>query len=81
MEPGTVVRARAGRDSGGFFAVLSVSDGYAYIADGRTRRIEKPKKKKLKHLAATRQRIAPDGALTNRRLRAELARLSGEDAL
>lgn len=50
---GSVVRAKAGREKGGFFIVLSVGDGYAYIADGKTRRIEKPKKKKLIHLSAS----------------------------
>lgn len=49
---GSVVRAKAGREKGSFFVALKVEDGYAYIADGKTRRIEKPKKKKLIHLSA-----------------------------
>ena len=48
---GSVVRANAGRDKGGFFVVLELDSVYAYIADGKRRRIEKPKKKKLIHLA------------------------------
>lgn len=48
---GSIVRAKAGRDKDGFFVVLKVESGYAYIADGRTRKIEKPKKKKLIHLS------------------------------
>ena len=47
---GSVVTAVAGRDSGKRFLVLDIKDEYAYIADGRTRKSERPKKKKTKHL-------------------------------
>lgn len=50
---GSIVRAKAGREKGGFFVVLKVESGFAFIADGRTRRVEKPKKKKLIHLSAS----------------------------
>ncbi len=53
IEKGSIVRASAGRDKGGFFVVLDADSEFAYIADGRTRRIERPKKKKLIHLCAT----------------------------
>ena len=45
---GSIVRAKAGREKDNFFVVLRVESGYAYIADGRTRKLEKPKKKKPK---------------------------------
>lgn len=48
---GSIVRAKAGREKDNFFVVLGVESAYAYIADGRTRKLEKPKKKKLIHLA------------------------------
>ena len=52
MEPkvGDVVLSLAGRDSGRLFFVVGVEDGYALIADGRLRRADGPKRKKLKHL-------------------------------
>lgn len=50
---GSAVRSRAGRDKDRFFAVLSLEGDYAYIADGDLRKIASPKRKKLKHLAAT----------------------------
>ncbi len=53
IEKGSIVKASAGRDKGGFFVVLDTDGEFAYIADGRTRRIECPKKKKLIHLCAT----------------------------
>lgn len=40
----------AGRDKGRLFFVLEVQEGFALIADGKIRPMEKPKRKKLKHL-------------------------------
>ena len=51
---GSVVRSRAGRDSGRDFLVIGILDEeYVLLADGDLRKAEKPKKKKIKHLAAT----------------------------
>ncbi len=51
---GRVVRSKAGRDKGRLFLVVGVSgDEHLLLADGDLRKLEKPKKKKLKHLAAT----------------------------
>lgn len=50
---GSIVCSRAGRDKGRFFAVLSLSGDFAAIADGDLRKTERPKRKKLRHLAPT----------------------------
>ncbi|HHW00733.1 MAG TPA: RNA-binding protein [Clostridiaceae bacterium] len=51
---GQVVYSRAGRDSGRLFLVSAlVDESYVLIVDGDLRRIEKPKKKKIKHLKST----------------------------
>lgn len=50
---GTIVEALAGRDKCGFFVVLENDSEYALIADGKRRTLEHPKRKKLKHLKAT----------------------------
>ena len=55
---GSIVISRAGRDSKREFVVVGLDkdapDGdIVYIADGRLRKIESPKKKKLKHLILT----------------------------
>ena len=47
---GSIVRSKAGHDKGQLFLVVDLKDGYAYVSDGKLRRIEKPKKKKIKHL-------------------------------
>lgn len=50
---GSLVYSRAGRDKGTLFVVLSFEGEYVYLSDGDTRRVEKPKKKKLKHINKT----------------------------
>ena len=49
---GAVVLSCSGRDSGRYFVVVELceDDDYVMIADGALRKMEKPKKKKKKHL-------------------------------
>ena len=48
---GQIVISRAGRDAGRKFVVVRVIDDlYVEICDGDLRKVEKPKKKKIKHL-------------------------------
>jgi len=48
---GQIVISTAGRDKGYKFVVLCIiDDKYVYISDGDIRKVERPKKKKLKHL-------------------------------
>ncbi|MBQ3037665.1 MAG: KOW domain-containing RNA-binding protein [Clostridia bacterium] len=65
---GTLVFSKAGRDKGEMFLTLSVENGYAYIADGDLRRVEKPKKKKLIHLQRTNNKVEL-GEITNSAVR------------
>jgi ribosomal protein L14E/L6E/L27E len=49
---GRVATSRAGRDKDRSFIIVSVMDGsHVAVADGKLRKLSKPKKKKLKHLA------------------------------
>ena len=50
---GSLVYSRAGRDKGTLFLVLETEGEYVYLTDGDTRRVEKPKRKKLKHVNKT----------------------------
>jgi len=64
---GMIVRAIAGRDKNSFFVISSIEGDTAYIVNGKRRPVEKAKKKKLKHLAAT-NTVAKDFD-TNRKVR------------
>jgi hypothetical protein len=55
--PGSIVQSKAGKDKGRFLAVTALEGGYAWVADGRSRPIGRPKRKKLKHLQPTRHRV------------------------
>ena len=70
MEPGRVVLSTQGRDEGRYFIVLKVIDeNFVLMADGLTRKIDHPKKKKVKHLRAKPIMVNVDGAtLPNRHL-------------
>ena len=51
LEPGEIVRSRAGRDRGRAFVILKLIDeDYVLLVDGRLRTLERPKKKKRRHL-------------------------------
>lgn len=75
---GSVVIAKAGRDKGRAFVVTALPDSRtALIADGKTRPIERPKRKNIIHLQAT--RAAVDQITTDRQLRIFLKGFSQED--
>jgi hypothetical protein len=40
----------AGHDKGAVYIIVEADSDYVYLADGRTRLLEKPKKKKKKHI-------------------------------
>ena len=51
---GNIVLSKAGRDKGKYFVVLGViDDNFVLIADGDLRKVDNPKKKKIKHLENT----------------------------
>ena len=72
---GAFVLSLAGRDHGRIHVVFNVTDGYADIVDGVTRKIEAPKRKKFKHLDLI--EIDPyDGDFTNKKIRECIRQLS-----
>ncbi|MEW6032583.1 MAG: KOW domain-containing RNA-binding protein [Bacillota bacterium] len=58
LRVGQLVRSRAGRDAGRYFLVVGVKgQGEVMVADGRLRRVARPKKKNIKHLEVLPARI------------------------
>lgn len=75
-----IVRSDAGRDKGKLFAVLAVEGEYLLLADGKSRKVEAPKRKKRRHVLfvaadATRlsEKIKSNEKITNSELRRTLA--------
>lgn len=72
---GSIVIAKAGRDKGGCFVAVELCENYAFICDGKRRKLELPKKKKLIHLAATAEVVGD--FTTNRKIRKALNEFKG----
>ena len=80
-----VVRSTAGRDQGKLFYVIGTDPVYLTLANGKDRKLEKPKRKKRKHIqkvlrSETRvaEKIRNGDKVLNGELRRDLASLSRE---
>lgn len=71
---GQIMRSLAGHDKGDFQTVLKTEGVFAYVADGKRRKLESPKKKKLMHLAPTGTVLGEECLSTNRQIRTALAK-------
>ena len=76
----SIVRSDAGRDKGKLFIVLAVQGEYLLLADGKSRKVESPKRKKRRHVlfvaadeTRVSQKIISDEKVTNSELRRTLA--------
>lgn len=78
VQKGSVVKATAGRDNEGYFVVTGVEDGYCFIADGKSRKLESPKRKNIKHLHFTNSMIELND-ITDKKLRTQLREYSADE--
>lgn len=74
MQIGTVVKSIAGRDKNRFYIVLELDDNYAYIVDGKVHKLNKPKRKNLKHLSKTNSVLSLAEHSTNNSIRRTLSK-------
>jgi len=75
-----IVRSDAGRDRGKLFIVLAVEGEYLLLADGKSRKVESPKRKKRRHVlyvasedTRVSEKIKGEEKITNSELRRTLA--------
>ena len=80
MNISDVVVSTAGHDQGEIFYVISTDDQFLYLANGKDRTLDKPKRKKRKHVqkvlrSETRvaQKLASGDKVLNSELRRDLA--------
>lgn len=70
VQKGMIVKSIAGHDQNRFYCVIALSeDGFAWIADGKRRKLAALKKKRVKHLRPTSHIIAVSEDITDLRLR------------
>ena len=50
MKVGDVVISISGHDMGEWYIVANIQNEFVYLIDGKNKPIEKPKKKKIKHV-------------------------------
>ncbi len=83
IDIGQVVKSIRGRDKGRFFIVRDIIDAnHVFIVDGDIRKLDKPKKKKLKHLVRLnirsrefKERVEEGKKINNAFIRRELEKL------
>ena len=82
---GSIVTSKEGRDKGRTFVVTATEgEEFVMLADGETRRVSRPKKKKLKHLSFEEGRLEvtklpEDAMLADAAIRKSLSSLGYKD--
>ena len=81
-----IVKSTAGREKGELFFVLATEGDFLLLADGKLRPVERPKRKRRKHVVLRRadggelsRRIRSNESITNSELRKAIAAVRGGD--
>jgi ribosomal protein L14E/L6E/L27E len=82
MEKAQIVRSLAGHDRGELFCVMDTEDDFLFLADGKHRKVENPKRKRVKHVESvgeyshpTIEKLRAGQPVGNQELRRALAAL------
>ncbi|MGL4797197.1 MAG: KOW domain-containing protein [Paraclostridium sp.] len=84
LSVGQVIINTSGRDTGRLFFIVKIVDkDHVFISDGKKRKLDKPKLKKVKHLQkynvlnqAVKEKLESKESITDAFLRAELTKLN-----
>ena len=72
IEVGSVVKSLAGKDKDRFFCVVGFTGdekAYCLLRDGKLFKVEKPKKKNVKHINATGFKLQSEALQANKHLK------------
>ena len=72
---GSIIISSAGHDSGRPMVVVGAEGGFVFVADGKERKLDSPKKKNIKHVRRTLTAVELEG-LTDKKLRQTLRSLN-----
>ena len=64
---GLLVKSVAGRDKG-YFVIVKTENNFVYLANGKSRKLDNPKRKNIKHIRLTVKEIVLE-EMTDRKLR------------
>ena len=73
IKVGQIVVSKAGHDKGETFVIVSFDSKYVYICNGKHRKLENPKKKKIIHVSLTNTVLDEEAIRTNRQIIKALA--------
>ena len=80
IDRSSLIVSKAGRDKGQLFFVIDADEQYVYLADGKSRKLEKPKRKKRRHVrklplypSRVAEKLRNGDKVLNSELRRELA--------
>jgi len=71
LQIGTIIKSKAGHDGGSFYVITGYDGEKPLIADGRRRKLAKPKAKNTKHISKTNTTVDMTD-LTDKKLRSYL---------
>lgn len=74
---GQIVKSAAGHDKDRFHMIVEVKKDCVFIADGRERKLQKPKRKNPLHVRPTNTVLDMNEIVTDKKLRKALADFSG----
>lgn len=75
---GSVIKSMAGHDKDFYHLVVRVDGNYVFIADGKQRKLENPKRKNIKHIEKTCVAVELT-EITNKKLRKLLSELNNSE--
>lgn len=70
---GKIIFSNAGRDKGKYLVVINCDENYVWVADGKERKLQSPKRKNIKHISLTADSLNPDQFKTNKSLKKAIA--------
>lgn len=79
IKQGMIVKSDAGHDQNRYYIVVAMERDFAFIADGKRRKVERPKKKSFKHLKPTNRVLEIELYQTNKQIRKALFELNNKE--
>lgn len=76
LEKGMVIKSLCGRDKNKYFCVLDKQGDYVLYCNGCVRKLEKPKRKKIKHVEVTRVKLQTEILQVNKHIKKALTSLN-----
>lgn len=78
IKAGQIVKSVAGHDKNKFYVIVSAQENSVAIADGKARRLDKPKRKNILHVRPTNTVLDLSVLTTDKKLRKAIADFRGE---